>query len=45
MNVVDWDAVAGYHALVLTGQGLSDLAAWAKSQWNKLEERLSDLTG
>ncbi len=45
MNVVDWDAVAGYHALVLAGQGLSDLATWAKSKWAKLEERLNELMG
>jgi Fe-Mn family superoxide dismutase len=45
MNVVDWDAVAGYHALVLTGKGMSDLAAWAKSKWNKLEDRLNELMG
>lgn len=45
MNVVDWDAVAGYHALVLTGKGLADPAAWAKSKLEKLEDRLNELMG
>ncbi len=45
MNVVDWDAVAGYHAMVRTGQGAADLAEWAKGKWDKLQERLSELMG
>jgi Fe-Mn family superoxide dismutase len=45
MNVVDWDAVAVYHAMIHTHQGAADLADWAKGKWDKLQERLSELMG
>lgn len=45
MNVVDWDTVGGYYALIRTTQGVADLADWAKSKLDKLQEKLSELTG
>jgi Fe-Mn family superoxide dismutase len=44
-NVVDWDAVAGYYALVRTAHGVADLAAWAKDKWASFQEKLDDLVG
>ncbi len=44
-NVVDWDAVAGYYALVKTAHGVADLAAWAKSKWASFQEKFDDLVG
>ena len=44
-NVVDWDAVGGYYALVKTAHGVADLAAWAKTKWASLQERMDDLVG
>jgi Fe-Mn family superoxide dismutase len=45
LNVVDWESVATYYALVRTTQGVADLADWAKSKWDKLQENLADLVG
>lgn len=45
MNVVDWDTVAAYYALIRTTQGVADLAEWAKTKWQKLQDNLSNLVG
>jgi Fe-Mn family superoxide dismutase len=43
-NVVDWDRVEGYYAMVRVGEKVLSLADWAGSQWSKFEEILKQLT-
>ena len=42
-NVVDWDRVATYLALIRVGDDISGVAEWAKSHWDKLGETLRNL--
>jgi Fe-Mn family superoxide dismutase len=37
-NVVDWDYVAGNYGLYQVGEGLNQVAEWARAKWNNLEE-------
>ncbi len=43
MNVVNWDSVGAYYTLIRTGQGVSDMADWAKDKWKQVQQHLSDL--
>jgi Fe-Mn family superoxide dismutase len=43
-NVVDWDEVSARLALVRAGEGIAELAEWARGQWDKLRDALSRLT-
>jgi Fe-Mn family superoxide dismutase len=42
-NVVDWDRVAGYMAMIRIGDDIAGIAEWAKSHWDKLGETLRNL--
>ena len=43
-NVVDWDRVEGYYAMVKVGEKVQSVADWAGEQWTKFEEILKKLT-
>ena len=42
-NVVDWDRVATYLALIRIGDDIVGITEWAKSHWDKLGETLHNL--
>ena len=42
-NVVDWDRVATYLALIRIGDDIVGITEWAKSHWDKLGETLRNL--
>jgi len=42
-NVVDWDRVATYLAMIRVGDDIAGVAEWAKSHWDKLGETLRNL--
>ena len=42
-NVVDWDRVAGYLALIGIGDDIAGVTEWAKAHWEKLGETLRNL--
>ena len=44
-NVVDWNRVEAYLALIKVGGGVMDLVDWVDAKWRKLEEILDRLEG
>ena len=42
-NVVDWDRVAGYLALIGIGDNIASVTEWAQAHWEKLGETLRNL--
>ena len=42
-NVVNWEQVESYLAMIRVGEGVTKAADWAKAQWGKLKDVFGEL--